>query len=280
MTDSLDLREVSVGYGDRPALEAVSLSIPHGAQAAVIGPNGAGKSALFKALVGLLPLQGGTMLVHGRPPAEYREPVAYVPQREEVDWRFPVTVQDVVSMGRYGRGRWMRKLSGRDRNIVDQSLVRLGIAELAKRPIGDLSGGQQQRVFLARALAQEPHILLLDEPFTGVDIATREAIFALLSDLRDRSVTVLLSTHDLDLASERFDLVVLLNRRLVSVGAPEEVFTAQNLQEAFGGQMVFVNGKAIVVDQCCGGHGPVGAVDSCRCDSCDEAGLPENERRP
>jgi ABC-type Mn2+/Zn2+ transport system ATPase subunit len=280
VTDSLDLRDVSVGYGDRPALEAVSLSIPHGAQAAVIGPNGAGKSALFKAMVGLLPLRGGTMLVHGRPPAEYREPMAYVPQREEVDWRFPVTVQDVVVMGRYGRGRWMRRLSVRDRDIVDQSLDRLGIAELATRPIGDLSGGQQQRVFLARALAQEPHILLLDEPFTGVDIATREAIFALLSDLRDRSVTVLLSTHDLDLASERFDLVVLLNRRLVSVGPPEEVFTAQNLQDAFGGQMVVVNGKAIVVDQCCGGHGPVGAVDSCRCDSCEEAGLSEKDRRP
>ena len=174
----------------------------------------------------------------------------------------------------------MRRLSVRDRDIVDQSLDRLGIAELAKRPIGDLSGGQQQRVFLARALAQEPHILLLDEPFTGVDIATREAIFALLSDLRDRSVTVLLSTHDLDLASERFDLVVLLNRRLVSVGPPEEVFTAQNLQDAFGGQMVVVNGKAIVVDQCCGGHGPVGAVDSCRCDSCEEAGLSEKDKRP
>jgi manganese/iron transport system ATP-binding protein len=279
MTDSLDLREVSVGYGDRPALEAVSLSIPHGAQVAVIGPNGAGKSALFKAMVGLLPLRRGTMLIHGRPPAEYREPVAYVPQREEVDWRFPVTVQDVVAMGRFGRGSWLGKLSGRDRDIVEQSLERLGIRELAKRPIGDLSGGQQQRVFLARALAQGPHILLLDEPFTGVDIATRETIFALLSDLRERSVTVLLSTHDLDLASERFDLVVLLNRRLVSVGPPVEVFTAENLQEAFGGQMVVVNGKAIVVDQCCGGHGPVGAVDSCRCDSCCEGGPADSEKR-
>lgn len=278
--NSLELREVSVRYGERPALQEVSLVIPHGAQAAVIGPNGAGKSALFKAMVGLLPLWAGAVLIHGRPPAEYREPIAYVPQREEVDWRFPVTVQDVVAMGRYGRGRWQRRLSGRDQDVVAQSLERLGIDELAKRPIGELSGGQQQRVFLARALAQEPHVLLLDEPFTGVDIATREAIFELLSDLKDRSVTVLLSTHDLDLASERFDLVVLLNRRLVSVGRPEEVFTEKNLEGAFGGQMVVVNGKAIVVDQCCGGHGPVGATDSCRCDSCTDDGPADGEKRP
>jgi ABC-type Mn2+/Zn2+ transport system ATPase subunit len=231
-------------------------------------------------MVGLLPLRAGTILIHGRPPAEYREPIAYVPQREEVDWRFPVTVQDVVAMGRYGRGSWLRKLSGRDRSIVDQSLERLGIVDLAKRPIGELSGGQQQRVFLARALAQEPHVLLLDEPFTGVDIATREAVFDLLSDLRESAVTVLLSTHDLDLASERFDLVVLLNRRLVSVGRPEEVFTEENLEQAFGGQMVVVNGRAIVVDQCCGGHGPVGAKDSCRCDSCGDGGLAESGKRP
>jgi ABC-type Mn2+/Zn2+ transport system ATPase subunit len=279
LTESLELRDVSVFYGDRPALESVSLSIPQGAQVALIGPNGAGKSTLFKAMVGLIPLRSGTMLIHGRRPAECRDPVAYVPQREEVDWRFPVTVQDVVAMGRYGRGSWLRKISARDRGIIEKSLERLGIADLAKRPIGELSGGQQQRVFLARALAQEPHVLLLDEPFTGVDIATREATFELLSDLRERSVTVLVSTHDLDLASGRFDQVVLLNRRLISVGSPEQVFTEKHLQEAFGGQMVVVNGKAIVVDQCCGGHGPVGAPDSCRCDSCDDPGPTDSGKR-
>jgi len=269
MNELLELRNVSVSYGGRPALDSVNLSIAHGAQVAVVGPNGAGKSTLFKALVGLLPLRSGQILIHGRPAAEYSDPVAYVPQREEVDWRFPVTVADVVAMGRYGRRRWLKRLSDADRELVLKSLERLGIANLARRPIGELSGGQQQRVFLARALAQEPHVLLLDEPFTGVDIATRKATLELLSGLRARSVTVLVSTHDLDLAAGRFDEVVLLNGRLISAGPPREVFTHEHLQAAFGGQMVVIDGKAIVVDQCCGGHGPVGGVDSCRCDTCE-----------
>jgi ABC-type Mn2+/Zn2+ transport system ATPase subunit len=256
MSDLLELRNISVAYGSRLALESVTLSIPHGAQVAVVGPNGAGKSTMFKAMVGLLPLQDGEMLIHGHPPASYQHSVAYVPQREEVDWRFPVTVFDVVAMGRYGRGRWLKRLSARDREVVQDSLERLDIGGLADRPIGELSGGEQQRVFLARALAQEPHVLLLDEPFTGVDMATREATLDVLSALRARSVTVLVSTHDLDLAAERFDQLVLLNGRLISAGTPGEVFTEEHLQAAFGGQMVIVDGKAIVVDQCCGGHGP------------------------
>jgi ABC-type Mn2+/Zn2+ transport system ATPase subunit len=276
----LELRDVSVFYGERAALRAVSLTVPHGSQVAIIGPNGAGKSTMFKALVGLVPLRSGEILIQGGPRAEHRGPVAYVPQREEVDWRFPVTVQDVVIMGRYGRGSWLSKVSGRDREIVGASLARMGVADLAKRPIGELSGGQQQRVFLARALAQEPSILLLDEPFTGVDVATREATFALLAELRRQAVTVLVSTHDLDMAASRFDQVILLNGRLVSVGAPAQVFTEKNLQAAFGGQMVVVDGRSIVVDQCCGGHGPVGAADSCRCDSCDEPSAAEGEKRP
>lgn len=256
MTELLELREVSVSYGGRAALDSVSLSIPHGAQVAVVGPNGAGKSTLFKAMVGLLPLRSGEMLIHGHPRAEYHDPVAYIPQREEVDWRFPVTVFDVVAMGRYGRRSWLRRLSTSDREAVRRSLRQLDIIELAQRPIGELSGGQQQRTFLARALAQEPHVLLLDEPFTGVDVATREATLQLLAGLRANSVTVLVSTHDLDLAADRFDLVVLLNKRLISAGRPQEVFTEAHLRAAFGGQMVVVGGKTIVVDQCCGGHGP------------------------
>lgn len=256
MTDLLEIRGVTVFYGARRALDSVSLAVPHGAQVAVVGPNGAGKSTLFKAMVGLLPLRGGEMLMHGRPLAEYRDPVAYVPQREEVDWRFPVTVFDVVAMGRYGKGRWLKRLSSTDRTMVERCLEQLAIAELAQRPIGELSGGQQQRVFLARALAQEPHVLLLDEPFTGVDIATREATLELLNGLRKRSVTVLVSTHDLDLAAGRFEQVALLNGRLISTGLPREVFTEEHLQAAFGGQMVVVDGKSIFVDQCCGGHSP------------------------
>lgn len=279
MTDLLELRKVTVSYGHRVALESVTLSIPHGARVAVVGPNGAGKSTLFKAMMGLAPLHSGEILIHGRPPAEYRDPIAYVPQREEVDWRFPVTVLDVVAMGRYGRGRWFKRLSAADRAVIDQSLERLGITELAHRPIGELSGGQQQRVFLARALAQQPHVLLLDEPFTGVDIGTKEATLELLAGLKAREVTVLVSTHDLDLASGRFDQVVLLNRCLISAGGPEEVFTQEHLQAAFGGQMVVVNGRSIVVDQCCGGHGPVGGVDGCRCDTCEGVDSSGGEQR-
>ncbi len=253
MTDCLELKDVTVRYGARFALDAVSFGVPQGAQAAVVGPNGAGKSTLFKAMVGLLPMVSGQVLLHGQLRADYKEPVAYVPQREEVDWRFPVTVFDVVAMGRYGRGKWLKRLTSADRRTVRESLDRMDVADLAHRPIGELSGGQQQRVFLARALAQEPHVLLLDEPFTGVDVSTREATLELLSGLRANGVTVLVSTHDLDLAASRFDVVVLLNRRLIHAGPPREVFTEEHLHEAFGGQMVVVDGRMIVVDQCCCG---------------------------
>lgn len=280
MSGLLELKDVSVYYGDQPALESVSVSIPHAAQAAVIGPNGAGKSTMFKALVGLVALRCGQVLIHGRPPGERGHTIAYVPQREEVDWRFPVTVRDVVAMGRYGQRSWLARLSVEDRHVIDNSLERLGLTGLVARPIGELSGGQQQRVFLARALAQEPHVLLLDEPFTGVDMATQEATFRLLAELRERDVTVLVSTHDLDLAATRFDQLILLNGRLVSSGSPAEVFTEKNLGEAFGGQMVVVNGKSIVVDQCCGGHGPVGGSDSCHCDTCGDTDASEGTKQP
>jgi ABC-type Mn2+/Zn2+ transport system ATPase subunit len=277
LTDMLELREVSVYYGHRAALDRVSISVPDGAQVAVVGPNGAGKSTLFKGMVGLASVCDGEILLNGRPASEFRDPIAYVPQREEVDWRFPVTVFDVVAMGRYGRRRWLRRLSAGDREVVSSSLDRLGIRTFADRPIGELSGGQQQRVFLARALAQEPRVLLLDEPFTGVDVATKEAVLDVLDGLRGRSVTTLVSTHDLDLAAGRFDQVILLNGRLIAAGRPEEVFTEEHLQSAFGGQMVVVNGKAIVVDQCCGGHGPLGGVDACKCDTCDTPEAAEGE---
>jgi ABC-type Mn2+/Zn2+ transport system ATPase subunit len=255
----IDLRDVTVLYGSIRALEAVSLTVDRGAQVAVVGPNGAGKSTLFKAMVGLLPLAAGQMLVDGLSFDGYPD-IAYVPQREEVDWRFPVDVFDVVAMGRYGRGRWFRRLSRADRGIVARSMDALGVAGLAHRSIGELSGGQQQRVFLARALAQQPRLLLLDEPFTGVDVATREATLDVLAGLRDQSVTVLVSTHDLDLAADRFDQVVLLSRRLIAAGTPSEVFTEPHLHAAFGGQMVVVDGKVIVVDQCCGGDRSGGAA--------------------
>jgi len=173
-----------------------------------------------------------------------------VPQREAVDWRFPVTVADVVMMGRFNRQGWFGRSSAADRQAVHRCLEQLGIAPLASRSIGDLSGGQQQRVFLARALAQEPHILLLDEPFTGVDATTQEATLDLLDALRGQGVTTMVSTHDLSLAARRFEYVLLLNRELIAFGPAREALTAETIQRAFGGRVLFVEGVA-VVDDCC-----------------------------
>ena len=242
------VEDITVSYGHRPALQEVTFCVPVGTRVAVIGPNGAGKSTLFKALVGLLPLDRGRIMIHGLPLGHHRDCVAYLPQREELDWRFPVTVSDVVMMGRYGRLGWFRRPGRLDRAAVAESLERMGISDLASKPIGDLSGGQQQRVFLARALVQEPHILLMDEPFTGVDVSTQEATLELFDTLREQQVTVLISTHDLKLSATRFDQVLLLNRRLISFGPAREALTSQTLAEAFGGQVLFIDG-AVVVDR-------------------------------
>jgi ABC-type Mn2+/Zn2+ transport system ATPase subunit len=247
----LDLDRVSVAYGGRPALTDVSFQVPHGECVAVVGPNGAGKSTLFKALVGLLPLSAGTILIHGRPLGHHRDCVAYVPQREDVDWSFPLTVSDVVVMGRYGRKGWLRGPTAHDREIVHEALRRMGIDALAERSIGELSGGQQQRVFVARALAQEPHILLMDEPFTGVDVTSREAILQVLDQLHQQQVTAMISTHDLNLAATRFEQVLVLNRRLIAYGSPAEVFTPDVLRTAFGGQALVLREGLVAIDQCC-----------------------------
>jgi len=246
----LELEGVTVGYDEEPVLCDITLQIPHGAQVAVVGPNGAGKSTLFRALVGLVPLRQGRILIHGRPLGSHQDCVAYVPQREEIDWRFPVTVADVVMMGRYGRLGWFRRPRAADRRVVQRCLKLLGIEDIADRPIGELSGGQQQRVFLARALAQEPHVLLMDEPFTGVDVATQEAMLSVLEGLRTEGVTVLVSTHDLSLAAKRFEQVILLNRRLIAYGKAAQVLTPEHIAELFRGQVLFLEG-AVVFDQCC-----------------------------
>lgn len=248
----LEVDNISAGYNHVAALRDVSMQVPHGARVAVVGPNGSGKSTLFKALAGLLPLTTGYIHIHGEPLGAHRDCVAYVPQREEVDWRFPVTSLDVVLMGRYGQRGWIRRLRKEDREIARRCLGRMGMSEFADRAIADLSGGQQQRVFLARALAQEPHILLMDEPFNGVDVGTRETILNLLDELTRQRVTALVSTHDLNMAATRFDLVALLNVRLIAFGPPKEVFTPQHVANAFGGQALFVEG-GVVVDQCCPG---------------------------
>lgn len=246
----LDFQNITVGYNGRAALEDVTFQVEQGAQVAVVGPNGAGKSTLFKAMVGLLPLRSGQILVHCVPLGGHKDCIAYVPQREEIDRRFPVTVQDVVTMGRFGHAGWIGRLSRQDLSIVRQSMSQLGILDLAQRSIADLSGGQLQRVFLARALAQQPHILLMDEPFTGVDITTQEVTLDLLKELQREGVTVLVSTHDLTMASERFEKIVLLNRRLVAYGSPAEALSPQSLNAAFGRQ-IFATPDGLLVDQCC-----------------------------
>ena len=247
----LAVENITVSYNGHPALSDVSFDVPQGTRVALVGSNGAGKSTLFKALVGLLPLKSGRILIHGKSWGNHVECVAYVPQREDVDWHFPLTVSDVVMMGRYGQLGWLKRPGKQDREIVARSLAQMNIANLATKPIGDLSGGQQQRVFLARALAQEPHILLMDEPFTGVDVATQEATLNLLDELKREQVTVMVSTHDLNLAGSRFDQVVLLNRHLIAYGTPAQVFTSANVASAFGAHALVLDGKSLVVDECC-----------------------------
>jgi ABC-type Mn2+/Zn2+ transport system ATPase subunit len=248
--ERLEVQNASIGYGENVVLRDLSFAVPHGARVAVVGPNGAGKSTLFKALVGLLPLRSGHIFVHGLPLGNHKDCVAYVPQREEVDWRFPVTVTDVVMMGRYGRLGWLHRPAKHDHEVVRHSLEQMAIGHLGAEAIGELSGGQQQRAFLARALAQEPHILLMDEPFTGIDISTQEATLALLDRLQGQGVTAIVSTHDLNMAAKYFDQVVLLNRRLIASGSPDQVFTPDTIREAFGARVLFLGGVAIV-DECC-----------------------------
>ena len=246
----LDFNDVSVFYGGWPALDHVSFSIPHGQQVAVVGPNGAGKSTLFKVLVGLVTPDTGSIQIHAKPLGGHDYCVAYVPQREEVDLRFPITVREVIMMGRYRHYGFLKKPGGKDQTMVDMAMERLNITKLSNLSLTELSGGQLQRVFLARAIAQEPHILLMDEPFNGVDFSTQEATFTLLSELKRQNVTVLVSTHDLNMAAKRFDAVILLKRRLIAYGASQEIMNRDNLISAFGEQLYMLDGAA-VVDHCC-----------------------------
>jgi ABC-type Mn2+/Zn2+ transport system ATPase subunit len=247
--ERLEVQNASIGYGENVVLRDLSFAVPHGARVAVVGPNGAGKSTLFKALVGLLPLRSGHIFVHGLPLGNHKDCVAYVPQREEVDWRFPVTVSDVVMMGRFDHQGWIRGATTEDKHIVEHSLAEMGIAHLASRSISELSGGEQQRVFLARALAQQPHILLMDEPFTGVDVPTQDSTLGLLDDLRAEDVTAMIATHDLSIAIEKFDLMLLLNHRLIAFGPPAEVMRQQNVLEAFGSRLTILPDGSLIVDE-------------------------------
>jgi len=221
------------------ALEDASFTLPQGSIAALVGVNGSGKSTLFKAIMGFVPLRSGRVEILGQPreAALRQNLVAYVPQAEEVDWTFPVLVEDVVMMGRYGRMGWLRRPTPEDRAKVAAALERVGMATLADRQIGELSGGQKKRVFLARALAQEGRVILLDEPFTGVDVTTEAAIIELLKALRDEGRLMLISTHNLGSVPEFCDRAVLIDRRIIAVGPTAEVFTQANLERAFGGKL-------------------------------------------
>ena len=237
-SSGLDVRDVSVIYrnGNR-ALDGAAFAVPKGSITALVGINGSGTSTLFKALMGFVPPASGRISIMGLPVPEAlrRNLVAYVPQSEEIDWSFPVLVEDVVMMGRYGHMNFLRMTRPADRVAVDEALERVGMSTYRKRQIGELSGGQKKRVFLARALAQEGQVILLDEPFTGVDVTTEKQIIELLKDLRAEGRVMLVSTHNLGSVPEFCDRAVLINRSILAEGPTAEVFTQANLQKAFGG---------------------------------------------
>ncbi|MTH35608.1 manganese/iron ABC transporter ATP-binding protein [Paracoccus limosus] len=238
MTEGILAKGLTVTYRNGfTALRDASFSVPQGSVTALVGVNGAGKSTLFKALMGFVPASRGTVQVLGMsvPQALRQNLIAYVPQSEEVDWTFPVLVEDVVTMGRYGHMGFLRRTRPEDRRAVDEALARVNMTEFRKRQIGELSGGQKKRVFLARAMAQGASVILLDEPFTGVDVKTEAAIIDLLRQMRAEGRVMLVSTHDLGSVPEFCDRVVLVKGTVLASGPTAEVFTPANLREAFGG---------------------------------------------
>lgn len=249
-------RGVTVTYANgHTALRDASFETPAGSITALVGVNGSGKSTLFKAVMGFVPLSAGQVQVLGLPVAQAMRQrlMAYVPQSEEVDWNFPVLVQDVVMMGRYGHMGFMRLPRQADRAAVRQALERVDMSELAGRQIGELSGGQKKRVFLARALAQQARVILLDEPFTGVDVKTESAIIDLLRRLRDEGCVILVSTHNLGSVPEFCDRTALIQGTVLACGPTAEVFTRANLERAFGGvlrhfELPQAQGVGIVTD--------------------------------
>jgi len=233
----LEVHDLSVAYHKKPVLYGIDVQIEPGNLVGIVGPNGAGKSTLIKAIMGLLPLTSGWVKVFGKSYKQNCSRVGYVPQRESVDWDFPVNVLDVVLMGRFGRLRLGQRPRAHDRHVAMECLEKVQMLPYARRQIGNLSGGQQQRVFLARALAQESDLYLMDEPFVGVDAATEAAIITLLRELKSRDKTVLVVHHDLSTAKEYFDQLLLLNMRLIAYGRAENVFTPEILQTTYGGRL-------------------------------------------
>jgi ABC-type Mn2+/Zn2+ transport system ATPase subunit len=248
----LDVRDLTAGYGEKPAIAGITFAIPPGQMVGVIGPNGAGKSTLFKAILGLVPRQQGEILLHEAPAISQRALMGYLPQLEEINRDFPVSVKDVAMMGRYPRIGWYRRPGPPDDEVVRQALSRVDLLPHARTQIGRLSGGQQQRALLARVLAQDPHVFLLDEPVSGVDATTQHAIFALLEELRGNGKTVVVATHDLNCVVERFDQVLCINKRVMAYGSPKEVFREDILDRTYGSHLMIVHvgdRRVVVADE-------------------------------
>jgi manganese/iron transport system ATP-binding protein len=247
----LDVRHLNVRYNGHVALENITFHLHAGERVAVVGPNGAGKSTLFKVVAGVLQPSSGDVTIFGSQPGRH-VCIAYIPQRSQVDWNFPVSVADVVMMGRsakLGPLNWPRK---RDWDFVQRALETVQISDLASRQISQLSGGQQQRMFIARALAQEAELMLMDEPLTGLDTPSQEGLLDLLDTLREQNVTVMVATHDLDQAATHFDRIMLLNHRIVAFGEPRYVLQTEYLLQAYGARMRSMSGgKVLTFDDCC-----------------------------
>ena len=227
------IRNLSVTYRTEPALWNVDLNFPEGKMIAIVGPNGAGKSTLIKAIMGLVPVTAGKVSVYGKSYSKQRSKVAYVPQRGSVDWDFPTDALDVVEMGLYGKLGWLRRPNSQTRQKARECLAKVGLEDYADRQIGQLSGGQQQRVFVARALAQDPQIYLMDEPLNGVDAITEDTILSILENLKKEGKTIVMVHHDLQTVDKYFDWVVMLNRSLVATGPIKQVFTKDNLDRTY-----------------------------------------------
>jgi len=249
----LVMDKLSVHYESGLALDNISFELKTGERLSVVGPNGAGKSTLFKVIAGVLKPSSGTVHVFGHTP-DGHICIAYVAQRSQVDWNFPVRVLDVVLMGRVGKLGLFHFPSKHDYDLSWEAIETVGLQDLAKRQISELSGGQQQRMFIARALAQEAELMLMDEPLTGLDVNSQEDIFGIMDRLKERGVTVLVAMHDLKMAAEKFDRVMLLNRKLIDIGTPDVVFSADNLMEAFGSHLHIMqtdDGMLVLGDTCC-----------------------------
>lgn len=238
---ALETHDLSVSYRHHPVLYGVDVAIPQGKLVGIIGPNGAGKSTFLKAIMGVVKPDAGWVKMFGEPLERSLSRVGYVPQRESVDWDFPVTVQDVALMGTYGSLGWFKRPGKAEKARAHAALEKVGMAPFADRQIGELSGGQQQRVFLARALAQEAELYLMDEPFAGVDAATERAIVDLLHEMRDRGKTVIVVHHDLHTAERYFDMMLMLNLRLVAFGETKDVFHPAVLEKTYGGKLTLLS---------------------------------------